>query len=122
MLHYKNSFLILYLLFNYKTNIITWRLKIEISSQKGKYVTLADVGYLIKELVGDFYLCHYLLDGNLHNIDVELLLDGVSAKSAQVPGVKKGILVFATGTMDTNQLKASTFVISNLLCYLKKKG
>ncbi|KAK3101394.1 hypothetical protein FSP39_003210, partial [Pinctada imbricata] len=78
------------------------------TGNKGKYATLFDVGLLIKELIGDFYQCHYFLDKNFHDMDVELLLDGVSAKSAQVPGLKKGILGFATGTLDTNDLETNS--------------
>ena len=62
-----------------------------------KYISLVHVGCLLQDLIGDFYTPWYLLDSKVRDLDVEYLLDGASAKSMGMPGIKKGILTMATG-------------------------
>lgn len=68
-----------------------------------KYISLVDVGCLIQDLIGDFYTPWYLIDPKVRDLDVEYLLDGVSAKCMGMPGIKKGILSMATGQKQGTQ-------------------
>lgn len=71
--------------------------KIRRKNGNEKYISLVDVGCLIQDLIGDFYTPWYLLDPKVRDLDVEYLLDGVSAKCMGMPGIKRGILSMATG-------------------------
>lgn len=62
-----------------------------------KYIFLVDVGCLIQDLIGDFYIFWYLLDFKVRDLDVEYLLDGVSVKCMGMLGIKKGILFMVIG-------------------------
>ncbi|XP_061167153.1 transient receptor potential cation channel subfamily M member-like 2 [Saccostrea echinata] len=89
--------------------------KIRRKNGNAKYISLVDVGCLIQDLIGDFYTPWYLLDPKVRDLDVEYLLDGVSAKSMGMPGIKKGILSMATGkkqeSMDNDLLTSDEYQV-----------
>ncbi|KAK3605981.1 hypothetical protein CHS0354_019660 [Potamilus streckersoni] len=68
-----------------------WQKKNEVSDKK---ITLKDVGLLIQDLLGDYYVPHYISDERYASIDAELYLNGVrSCKDKK--WVKKGLALAA---------------------------
>ncbi|XP_011433265.3 transient receptor potential cation channel subfamily M member-like 2 isoform X3 [Magallana gigas] len=98
-------------------NIQLYQLLDKIRRKNGneKYISLVDVGCLIQDLIGDFYTPWYLIDPKVRDLDVEYLLDGVSAKCMGMPGIKKGILSMATGqkqeTVENELLTSDEFQV-----------
>ncbi|XP_035828049.1 transient receptor potential cation channel subfamily M member-like 2 isoform X2 [Aplysia californica] len=55
--------------------------------EERQLISIADVGHLIQELLGDFYQPHYLTDQRLRDIDTDALFGLTSKKT----GIKRGI-------------------------------
>ncbi|KAL5010117.1 hypothetical protein ScPMuIL_012422 [Solemya velum] len=69
--------------------------KFQSKDKRTKYFSLNDVGHLIQELMGDFYLPRYLHFAKYRYLDVQLLLEGKSA-----PSVSQGLLGAAAVATD----------------------
>ncbi|XP_062614395.1 transient receptor potential cation channel subfamily M member-like 2 isoform X2 [Saccostrea cucullata] len=111
----KKRLLKLYNQINKNTQLYQMLDKIRRKNGNAKYISLVDVGCLIQDLIGDFYTPWYLLDPKVRDLDVEYLLDGVSAKCMGMPGIKKGILSMATGkkqeSMDNDLLTSDEYQV-----------